>query len=113
MTESELKGQQQIMFGIANNGWMLYQTDKSSKLCLDTVDNYVYCMRSHVINDPIVTPEDVRKGEMIMNNHTRQWVRICKIGSNQGQTWRVNRALITTYSTIPILTGLRKDHKGD
>ena len=26
---------------------------------------------------------------------------------------RVNRALISTYNTIPPLIGLRKDHKGD
>ena len=29
------KGQEQVMHDIANNGWMLYQTDKSGKLCKD------------------------------------------------------------------------------
>ena len=70
-------------------------------------------MRSHTINDSIVTPEEVRQGEIVLNNHTRQWIRICNIGGNQGHIWRVNRVLISTYNTIPPLMGLRKDHKGD
>ena len=58
---------------------MLYQTDKSGKLCLDTVSNYQYCKKEHIKNDPIVDPMDVRDGKIIMNNHVRKWVRICNI----------------------------------
>ena len=39
----------------------------------------------HVVKDNIVTPGMVRDRELELNNHARQWVRICKIGENQGQ----------------------------
>ena len=63
MTKSELEGRRQVREGIASKGWMLYQTDKSGKLCLDTVSNFEECMAGHVLKDPIVTPEMVKKGE--------------------------------------------------
>ena len=99
--------------GIACKGWMLYQTDKSGKLCLDTVSNYEECMAEHVLKDPIVTPEMVKKGEEELNNHARQWARITSAGSDKGHQWRINRALVNNFTTIPPLMGLRKDHKPD
>ena len=113
LTDRERKGRDQIMRGIANQGWMLYNTDKSGKLCLDTVANYKECMASHVANDPIVSAKTVRDGELLLNNHARQWVKIVNIGEAHGHMWRVNRALVSNYVTIPPLMGLRKDHKGD
>ena len=41
-------GRDEIKDGILNKGWMLYKTDKSGKMCLDTVDNYINCMKEHV-----------------------------------------------------------------
>ena len=34
-------------------------------------------------------------------------------GSDKGHQWRINRALVNNYTTIPPLMGLRKDHKPD
>ena len=92
---------------------MLFNTGKSGKLWLDTTQNYIECMSSHTKDDPIVTAEDVREGEKVLNNHVKNWVRIGRMGEDQNHTWRVNRALISNHTTIPPLMGLRKDHKGD
>ena len=113
LTERECKGKSQILEGITNQGWMLYSTDKSGKMYLDTVSKYKDCISEHVRKDHIVTSSAVREGELLMNNHTRQWVRFARIGENHNHIWRVNRALISNYLSIPPLMGLRKDHKGD
>ena len=94
LTRSEIEGRRQVREGIASKGWMLYQTDKSGKLCLDSVSNYEKCMAEHVLKDPIVTPEMVKQGENELNNHARQWVKITDAGSDKGHQWRINRALV-------------------
>ena len=81
LTDRAKKGREQIRQGIANQGWMLYNTDKSGKLCLDTTQNYIECMSSHTKDDPIVTAEDVREDEKVLNNHVRNWVQIGRMGS--------------------------------
>ena len=70
-------------------------------------------MEEHYRNDPEVTPDDVRKGEKELNNHARVWVRIFNIGGTNGQRRRCARALMSNWVTIPVLEGLRKDHKGN
>ena len=113
LSEMEIKGRKQIEDGIKMKGWMLYQTDKSGRMCLDTVENYIYCMQEHVVKDTVVTPDMVREGEILINNHARAWTRMAQIGRRNNHSWRVNRALVTNFSTIPPLVGLRKDHKAD
>ena len=39
------------------------KTDKSGKMCLDTVDNYINGMKEHVKDDVIVTSKQLRKSE--------------------------------------------------
>ena len=80
LTASEKEGKRQIEEGIMNKGWILYKTDKSGRMCLDTVTNYIECMQEHVRKDTVVTPDRVREGELIMNNHSRSWVRLANIG---------------------------------
>ena len=50
-----------------------------------------------------------------LNNHCRNWAKILSIGSESGtgQHRRCCRALVNNYTSIPILLGLRKDHKGN
>ena len=91
----------------------MYQTDKSGQMCLDAVENYTNCMQEHVEKDSIITPCRVREGEVLINNNSRTWVRLAKIGAGNQHMWRVNRALVTNHSTSLPLIGLRKDNKAN
>ena len=102
-----------VKTGICESGWCLYQTDKSGKMCLETVQNYIQCMNDHVKDDEVVTPDRVREAEVVLNNHARTWVRMMAIGSGVNQQWRVNRAMVSKFAPIPPMMGLRKDHKGN
>ena len=62
-----------------SKGWYLYKTDKSGKLCLDTLANHLACMDEHVRRDHIVTPTDVRKGETTLNNFSKAKIRAFSI----------------------------------
>ena len=109
LSESELNGMKQIREEIETKGWHLYQTDKSGRMCLDTIQNYVNCMSGHTVKDEIVTAKRIREAEQILNNCFRTWIRMCQIGEGNGHEWRVNSALISNFATIPPLLGLRKD----
>ena len=65
-------------------------------------------MREHFINDSVITLEDIRKAEKLLNNHARSWVRIFNIGDSIGQMKRCTRALMSNYVMIPSLQGLCK-----
>ena len=40
---------------------IIYTTDKSGKLCIDTHDNYVKMMKPHVENDQVVDEKEKEK----------------------------------------------------
>ena len=52
-------------------------------------------MREQFINDPVITLEDNRKAEKLLNNHARSWVRIFNIGDSTGQGKRCTKALMS------------------
>ena len=80
-------------------------------MVLDTKDNYLDGMREHFELDPIVTTQEVREAELSLNNHARAMVSMLNNGAANGQTRRCSRALVSNFLTIPVLQGLRKDHK--
>ena len=94
---------------------MVYSTDKSEKIVLDTKENFLLCIKDHYSKDKVVSPEEVRKTELHMNNYSRSWAKVFGIGtgSGGGQSPPCNCVLISNYNTIPTLQGLRKDHKGN
>ena len=47
LTAAERAGRDDVKDGIENKGWMLYKSDKSGKLVLDTKDNFLKCMSGH------------------------------------------------------------------
>ena len=101
--------------GIVNKGWVIYTTDKSGKVVLDSKENFLNCMEEHFSMDRIVTPEEVREAESRLNDHVRAWCNVMTIGESAGlgQPRRCRRGLVTNFATIPTLQGLRKDHKQD
>ena len=94
LTEEEQAGLDEIKDGVKNKGWMVYNSDKSGKIVLDTKDNFLKCMSEHYESDKTVTPEDIRKAELKMNSYTKLWCKVLNIGESAGtgQTRRCARA---------------------
>ena len=111
LTPDEQAGREEILEGVKNKDWIVYNSDKSGRIVLDTKTNYLRCMKEHYISDPVSNAEEVRKAEKVLNNHVRAWSGVFNIGEGIGQKRRCARALISNYVTIPVLQGLRKDHK--
>merc|ERR1711954_395170 len=71
LTRQEAMGRKEIVNGIKSRGWMLYETDKSDKMVLDTVENFVEAMRPHYQNHRISSLEEVAESERLMSNHSK------------------------------------------
>ena len=84
LTPAEMLGRQEIQRGVKDKGWMLYCTDKSGKLCLDTRENFINSMRPHFENEQEVQYSAVLDSEKVSNNYTKSWVRILGLGLNAG-----------------------------
>ena len=55
---------------IENEGLCVYETDKTGKLVIDTLDNYEAKMQKHMAGDTFVTEKEVRSIEAKLNTET-------------------------------------------
>jgi hypothetical protein len=109
--DDELKGLEEIKEGIKSKDWMLYLSDKSGKIVLDTKTNFLESMSEHFRNDDEVSIEDVKNAEVDINNTARVFADILNLGKGTGQAKRCKETLISSMAGIPTLQGMRKDHK--
>ena len=106
-------GYKEIKNGVENRGWIIYTSDKSGKLVLDTYENFVRCMEPHYSDHQETSMENVSKAEDKLNLHSKNISKILSLGKNAGhnQKSRCQMALKVVDSGVPDLDGLRKDHK--
>ena len=113
LTRAEAEGRREIAQGVKDKNWMLYGTDKSGRLVLDTRANFLECMKPHYEGDRVISYERVLQSEPLINNHTKAWVKVLNMGmhAGDGQPRRIQEALKVTHSNVAHLKGFRKDHK--
>jgi hypothetical protein len=113
LTYDELIGLKEIQAGIKDQDWMLYVSDKSNFMVLDTKINFLMCMKKHYEGDDVASMDAIKEAETTINHTARIWTNILRIGHDTGQAVRCRGSLISEFSTIPVLQGYRKDHKAD
>ena len=72
---------------------LVVPSDKSGKLCVNSVENYVAAMEPHVKNDPVITLEDKARTERVLNGTTLQLGRILQMGEDHNHWDRTRQAL--------------------
>ena len=90
---------------------VVFTTDKSSRLSMDSVENYNEALMKHVQGDSIADEKEVDKAELEMSRHSAQWAKMLKAGAAWGHESRVKQAVTSSKTTPPNLYCLRKDHK--
>ena len=118
MTDAEIRGMEEVRTKVDEGKWLLYTTDKSGKLCLDTPDNYIKAMDKNTIGDKEVDPAEVRGTETQLNNQSKLISKLFMIGSDSNNKSTTNQrrceaSLTASYKPIPLTGGLRKDHKSN
>ena len=87
------------------------ETDKSSRLCLDTLQEYVAMAEPHIRKDKVVTDKDVASIEKLMNCHSYQLCRIFGVCTAWDDGKRVKAAMTNKNLPPPSLKLSHKDHK--
>ena len=111
LTRSEVAGMQELKNKVKSEEIVVFKSDKSGKLTVDSLENYSEAILGHTEADVEIGMEDVKKIEENMNDHLRQLNKIFNVGEKWNQQKRVAEASTSTNVLPPAFYGLRKDHK--
>ena len=90
-----------------------YQTDKSGRFSVDSMENYKEVCKPHFINDITINEDEHLKLQKEINAHATMWTRILKMGEEVSESApeRVKNNMLVENHGLASLYGLRKDHK--
>ena len=109
LTKEEINGIKEIK---EDKNSVVSKTDKTGKLCIDSIKNHAEALAPHHANDKKIDKQTVKKIEDEMNDHLKQHNKMWSVGiENEGQVKRIGIASTSTNVPAPTLGGLRKDHK--
>ena len=111
LTEDESRGLRSLKERVKRKEVVVYQTDKSGRFSIDTLENYKESGTPHIRGDPVITMKEHRDMECTINAHANAWVRMINAGYNQNDTDRIRRNVYISDSHPPPLYTTRKDHK--
>ena len=113
LTEKERRGMKKLQKRVKNKEVVINTTDKSGRLCINTMQSYVEQGRKHVGNDRKITWEEVVVIQRRATAHARVVVKIFNVGEDWGEKnmTRVRGAYSTQSGVVPVLSTLPKDHK--
>ena len=114
LTKEERDGIKEIKEKVKNKELFVKGTDKSGRLCADTIENYSEAIGKHTVGDETISIKQAEYLEGKLNDNLKILNRIFNVGgetSRKNNQERVHLASVSTNSSIPILDGVRKDHK--
>ena len=76
---NEISGLRGAMELVKTSNGIIYQTDKSGKLCIDSNDNYAKMMKPHVENDQVIDEKEKEKIVRNCNGHSASWSRMVNL----------------------------------
>ena len=114
LTQEESRGLEDLM---KRDDVVVFQTDKTGRLAVDTKENYIAATLPHIVGDELVDEKEHETLQKEINAHTTMWLRISKAGertgneTDKGSFNRIKNSLkVSNHGYAPLYT-LRKDHK--
>ena len=115
LTTQERAGIKELKAKVANNECVIFKTDKSSKLTVDSTENYIQAISKHTEGHKVIDNAVVKHIEKKLNDNLKVLNSIFDVGGNtdrrKNNQERVHLASISTNVPAPPLDGFRKDHK--
>ena len=110
VSKSEEEGLKKVKERIKSKEIVVFSSDKSSKLTVDTVQNYTTAISEHAKDDTIVGKKKVQETERRMNQHLAHFNKMFRVGSTWGHEERIAGASTSSNVPPPPKYGVRKDH---
>ena len=111
LLRSEKRGLQSLQQKVREGEVVVFETDKSSRFSVDTIDNYKDICNVHMKDDEIVSLNEYDRVEKRHSAHAIMWARMLRAGVDTGQEERVKNNMISKSSPVAPFYGPRKDHK--
>ena len=111
LTQSQKRGISKINKRVKNKELVIMLTDKSGKLAVTTMENYIEMGRVHTENDIEICEKDVEETEKTVNGHVSMWLKIGGFGENWRHESRMRESTIQHSKTVSSVYFLLKDHK--
>ena len=111
LSSSEHKALKSLQQKVNEKEIVIYETDKSGRFSVDTMDNYKLSCEIHIRDDKEITIKDYQEIENKANTHAISWARMCQAGTAQNDDKRIRENIQATDSQPPPLYTCRKDHK--
>ena len=116
LTPAEKKGIQSLK---KKKDIVISQTDKSGRFSVDSKENYIEAMQTHIEKDDDVTEKEHQEAQIEINAHSIFWSRILNISKGIGNNEearershaRSKNNLLVDSCELPPVYELRKDHK--
>ena len=90
---------------------VVFQTDKSGKLAVDSLENYKETATPHVEGDEVVTIKEYENAEKLINAHSAFWLKMLQVAGDSGDSRRYKTSMKKEHTKPPTLYTFRKDHK--
>ena len=99
LTESQLKGKSKLLKRQTSGELVLCRTDKSGKLCVLSKDLFIRKIMPHIGDDVVVSWEDVKNSEKVLNASCAQVTRVLRMGCDNQHEDRIKAAVTVTNSS--------------
>ena len=111
LSESQTRGLKSLEKRRDNNEIVLFRTDKSGKISIDTPDNYKESAKPHTMNDDVVSNDVFNSIEKEVNAHSIFWLKMLNVAKDSGDFNRYKSSMLTHNSEYSTQYMYRKDHK--
>ena len=79
---------------------VIMKTDKSSKLSITNLEEYIRMGQEHTHKDIIIDRAEIMRIEAFLNGHCRAWGKIWQSGKNNGHTGRIMTSKTTRSNNV-------------
>ena len=90
---------------------VIFQTDKSGAMSVDTPENYCKAAETHIASDNVITKKQYKDIEKQFNAHSSFWCNMLRCGHKSNNELRIKNSMVSHNSACPSLYFYRKDHK--
>ena len=111
LSDEQRKGLAELKKRGKNNEIVVFQTDKSGKLAVDTPENYKETAIPHIERDEIVTEVEYNATEKLINAHSVFRLQMLQVAKDSGDAKRYKTSMKKENSQCASLYTFRKDHK--
>ena len=108
ISEEQQDGLRSLVSRRKEEGLLYFETDKSGKMSVDTVQNFSEKMSQHLECGVEVDSSFVVSTEKELNARAVSWGRILGVGAEWGHEDRVKQSFISTSSYPPPIYGLKR-----